>query len=133
VGRRTTTTQTRSGEGLFAQVGCVGCHTPALVTGSSPIQALRFQRVELFSDLLIHDMGAGLADGMVHASAMGNEWRTAPFWGLSRRLFLLHDGRARTVQDAILAHGGEAAAARSRYQALSATQRDALVAFLKSL
>jgi CxxC motif-containing protein (DUF1111 family) len=78
-------------------------------------------------------MGTGLADGMVQGTAGGSEWRTAPLWGLSRRLFYLHDGRARSVQDAILAHGGEAAGARGRYQALSATQRDALVAFLNSL
>jgi CxxC motif-containing protein (DUF1111 family) len=130
--RRSPTT-TRTGEGLFAQVGCVGCHTPVLATGASPIQALRFQRAELYSDLLLHDMGSGLADGMVQGTATGSEFRTAPLWGLSRRLFFLHDGRARTVQDAVLAHGGEATGARTRYQALSTTQRDALVAFLKSL
>jgi CxxC motif-containing protein (DUF1111 family) len=78
-------------------------------------------------------MGSGLADGMVQGSATASEFRTAPLWGLSRRLFFLHDGRARTVQDAVLAHGGEATAARTRYQALNANQRDALVAFLKSL
>lgn len=131
--RRSTTQQTRSGEGVFSQVGCANCHAPALNTGQSPVQSLRLQRAELFSDLLLHDMGAGLADGMVQGQSTGSEWRTAPLWGLSRRLFFLHDGRARTVQDAILAHGGEAGAARARYQALNAIQRDALVAFLRSL
>lgn len=119
--RRGAGSAVRAGEALFTQVGCAGCHVPAL------------GKVEAFSDFLLHDMGAGLADGMVQEQASGLEWRSAPLWGLSRRLFFMHDGRARTVTDAILAHGGEATGARGRYAGLTAGARSDLIAFLQTL
>jgi CxxC motif-containing protein (DUF1111 family) len=87
----------------------------------------------LFSDLLLHDMGPELADGIVEGDATGSEFRTAPLWGLGRTAPYLHDGRAATVEDAIAAHGGEAEGARSRFFALPDTDRAALLAFLLSL
>jgi CxxC motif-containing protein (DUF1111 family) len=108
-------------------------------TGPSPIAALDHQTVELYSDLLLHDMGDGLADGRPDGDADGREWRTTPLWGLrimreflNGHAFLLHDGRARTVADAIDAHGGEAAAARDAYRVLTAADRAALLDFVES-
>jgi len=127
------------GRALFAQVGCARCHVPQLQTGASPVPALRNQTVTLYSDLLLHDMGPELADNRPDGQASGQEWRTAPLWGLRlMRQFLdggallLHDGRARTIEAAIQYHGGEAAAARSAFQALTAAQRSALVDFVES-
>jgi CxxC motif-containing protein (DUF1111 family) len=131
--RAAITTGARRGETLFAQIGCVSCHTPAMTTGDHPIAALRNQTVRLYSDLLLHDMGPALADGMVMGSATGSEWRTTPLWGISHRKFFLHDGRALTFADAILLHGGEAQAARDRFARLSPGERESLVAFLGSL
>ena len=86
--------------------------------------------MSLYSDLLLHDMGPGLADGIAMGSATGSEWRTTPLWGISHRRFFLHDGRAHTLQEAILAHDGEAQAARIRFAQLRATDRDAVLAAL---
>lgn len=130
----------RQGEALFAGVGCATCHRPVLRTGASP----RFPRLaELdiapYTDLLIHDMGAGLSDGRPDFQASGREWRTPPLWGigltrtLSERVGYLHDGRARSLTEAILWHGGEAAVARRRFEALGRPERAALLAFLESL
>jgi len=117
----------------FARAGCTGCHTPRLYTGDSPIAALRFKPVDLYSDLLLHDMGPGLADGHVQGTSTGSQWRTAPLWGVGVRKFLLHDGRAMTVEAAVAAHGGEATTARHRFEALSPDRQRTLVDFVESL
>jgi CxxC motif-containing protein (DUF1111 family) len=133
------TPERERGRQVFGSVGCAGCHAPSFVTGTSPVPALSGRRVELFSDLLLHDMGSGLADFRPDGGADGYEWRTAPLWGLriareflNGELFLLHDGRARTVDDAIRLHGGEAAAARDAFLALPAADRAALLDFVES-
>ena len=110
---------------LFVSTGCAACHTPAL-----PLAA---GSVPLYSDLLLHDVGPDLDDKVVQGQANGRDWRTTPLWGLGARRRLLHDGRARTPTEAILAHGGEAAAARRRFQDLATAQREALLAFLRGL
>jgi CxxC motif-containing protein (DUF1111 family) len=101
------------------------------ITGANAVSALSFKPVALFSDLLLHDMGT-LGDGIEQGAAKGAEMRTAPLWGLRARTTFLHDGRATTVDAAIRAHAGEAAKSRSRYVALSATQRQQLLDFLNS-
>jgi len=123
----------RQGQQLFVSVGCAACHTPSMRTGNSPVAALRNQNVPLFSDLLIHDMGDQLADGMVMGQASGRQWRTAPLWGLSKRKFLLHDGRATSIEQAILLHGGEGIPSVNRLRRLSVRDQNALLAFLGSL
>lgn len=131
--------QRREGRALFATVGCTGCHVPALQTGPSDIAALSNQPVELFSDLLLHDMGEALADNRPDGSATGSEWRTTPLWGLrlmrqflDGRALLMHDGRARTVEEAVTMHGGEATRARAAFVALTPAHRRALIDFVES-
>lgn len=131
--RRLTNATSVRGEKVFAVLGCANCHTPSLLAGDAPTRALSGKPVPLFSDLLIHDMGSGLADGIVSEQASGSEFRTSPLWGLSRRRFFLHDGRALTIQDAITAHGGEATMARHNYQDVNAADRIALLYFLETL
>jgi CxxC motif-containing protein (DUF1111 family) len=133
------TPQIGEGRGLFAQARCSACHVPRLTTGSSPVAALANRPVELYSDLLLHDMGPGLSDGRPDGGATASEWRTPPLWGmrlmrqfLNGQAFLLHDGRARNVDEAIRLHGGEAAAARDAYVAMTTSQRAALLAFVES-
>jgi CxxC motif-containing protein (DUF1111 family) len=128
------------GKALFHKAGCAACHTPSFTTGEAPGQPhLSNQLIWPYSDFLLHDMGEGLADGRPEGDADGREWRTAPLWGIgltktvSDHTFFLHDGRARNVEEAILWHGGEAQAARDAYAALSATEREALLAFVNSL
>src|SRR5256885_13220175 len=89
---------------LFGEIGCALCHTPTLNTGNSAVAALRNQPVNLFSDLLVHDMGPGLADGITQGQAGPREFRTAPLWGLGQRLFFLHDGRTADLRAALPAH-----------------------------
>jgi CxxC motif-containing protein (DUF1111 family) len=89
--------------------------------------------IPLYSDLLLHDMGPDLEDGVVQAQAQGADWRTTPLWGLGERTRYLHDGRARTLQGAIQAHGGEAATAATNFRALTPADREALLAFLSAL
>jgi CxxC motif-containing protein (DUF1111 family) len=127
------------GEQLFGEIGCALCHVPTLRTGSVPVQALSGRDVTAYSDFLLHDMGDGLADHRADGSASGREWRTAPLWGLrltrdflDGQGFFLHDGRARTLDEAIRLHGGEAAAARDRYAGLTDEQRAALLDFVGS-
>ena len=129
----------REGRALFASVGCAGCHVQTLQTGPSSIGALSNQPVELYSDLLLHDMGDALADNRPDGGASGREWRTAPLWGLrlmreflNGQALLMHDGRARTVEEAILLHGGEAQRARNAFAALSDAQRRALLDYVES-
>jgi CxxC motif-containing protein (DUF1111 family) len=121
------------GRALFASVGCAACHVPVYTTGPHRIAALSGQAVSLYSDLLLHDMGPALAGGVAHGEATGSEFRSAPLWGVGRSASYLHDGRAPTLEAAIVAHGGEATASRDRYLALSDFERAALVAFLESL
>lgn len=132
--------QVLHGEALFASIGCSGCHTPTLTTGDSPIAALHRVQFHPYTDLLLHDMGNELDDGYTEGFATSSEWRTSPLWGLGLRtraqggrLYLLHDGRARSIDEAIQFHGGESARARHRYQQLPAMDRAALNAFLESL
>jgi CxxC motif-containing protein (DUF1111 family) len=130
---------TDRGEDVFTTSGCAACHTGTQETGPSDIEALDGQVIRPWTDLLLHDMGPGLADGRPEGDADGTEWRTPPLWGLglietvNGHTRLLHDGRARSVEEAILWHGGEAAAARDRFAALPAADRRALLAFLASL
>jgi CxxC motif-containing protein (DUF1111 family) len=131
--RRPITDQVRRGEQVFSQIGCASCHVPTMTTGNNPVKALSKKPVNLFSDLLLHDMGPGLADDIVQGLATGNEFRTAPLWGLSRRDHFLHDGRSNTIEEAILLHGGEAQDALDRFVRLSQSDHDALLAFLGSL
>lgn len=98
------TASTVRGQQVFMNIGCSLCHTPTLKTRGSDIEALSKQPVNLFSDLLLHDMGRGLADGVSQRLATGNEFRTAPLWGVGQRLFFLHDGRTSDLKTAILAH-----------------------------
>jgi CxxC motif-containing protein (DUF1111 family) len=121
----------RAGEALFGTVGCASCHVPSLQTGPSPNVVFNRKVVPLFSDLLLHDIGTG--DGIRQEAAGPQEFRTPALWGLRLRRPLLHDGTAATTEDAIGLHGGEAASARARFLALSADQRAALLAFLRSL
>jgi CxxC motif-containing protein (DUF1111 family) len=122
----------RAGQAVFNSLNCTECHTPSLRTGPSPIPALAHKPVPLYSDLLLHDMGA-LGDGIPQGSAGPREMRTAPLWGLGRRNVFLHDGRATTLDAAIRAHDGEAAASRARYTRLDAARQRNLIEFLRSL
>jgi CxxC motif-containing protein (DUF1111 family) len=130
---------TDAGERTFAQIGCGSCHLPELRTGDSDVAGLRDQLIRPYTDLLLHDMGPGLADGRPDGQATGSEWRTAPLWGIglvsvvNRHARFLHDGRARGLAEAILWHGGEAHGARERFRTLPARERRDLVAFLESL
>jgi CxxC motif-containing protein (DUF1111 family) len=137
--RKGDTPEVRRGFGIFRDSGCATCHMPTLVTGETEVVELADQVIHPFSDLLIHDMGAGLADGRPDFRASGAEWRTAPLWGIgltetvSGFTSFLHDGRARSLTEAILWHGGEAAVAQARFRDLPESKRDELIAFLKSL
>jgi CxxC motif-containing protein (DUF1111 family) len=129
-----------AGKALFAGAGCSACHRPSFTTGTLADQPhLSGQKIWPYTDLLLHDMGEGLADNRPEGVASGREWRTAPLWGIgltetvSGHTFFLHDGRARSVEEAILWHGGEAQAARDAFAAMSKSQREALVAFVNSL
>jgi len=127
------------GRNVFEDIGCASCHTPSHTTGTDPVAALSEQRIFPYTDLLLHDMGPDLADGRPDFEADGSEWRTPPLWGLgliddvNGERFLLHDGRARTIEEAILWHGGEAEAAREAFRTASADLRADLVAFLEAL
>lgn len=152
----------QTGEALFQSIGCAGCHRPSFVTSNHhPLAELRGQTIYPYTDLLLHDMGPGLADNLAEGSARGSEWRTAPLWGLGltrdvmlgdtkgndlisiadaqnrtanmQRIGYLHDGRARTIDEAIRWHGGEALNAKNAYEALLPGQRSAVIDFLESL
>lgn len=128
------------GKKLFYEIGCTACHTPKFVTGEAPGQPhLSHQLIYPYTDMLLHDMGDGLSDNRPEGEASGNEWRTAPLWGIgltrivNGHTLFLHDGRARNITEAILWHGGEAQGARDRFAALSKEDRDRLVTFVNSL
>nr|WP_315393897.1 di-heme oxidoredictase family protein [uncultured Duganella sp.] len=134
--------QVAAGARLFDGMRCVACHTAEIKTGPGHLFAeLRNQTIRPYTDLLLHDMGAGLADKFAEGQAKGPMWRTAPLWGIGYtdkvmgggKVGYLHDGRARSLTEAILWHGGEADRSRQRFESLSAADRDALLAFLKSL
>lgn len=138
--RHTDDPEVQAGERLFSAIGCSQCHTPTQRTSQAADRpALSGRLIHPYTDLLLHDMGAGLADGRPEYAASGREWRTPPLWGLglhqavSGERALLHDGRARTLQEAILWHGGEAEAARERFRRLDQPQRKQLLLFLESL
>jgi len=122
----------RRGRELFASVGCTGCHIPTLRTGDTPIAALRNKEVAAYTDLLLHDMGPDLAD-ICLTEATPAEFRTEPLIGLRVAQQFLHDGRAKTLEQAIQLHGGEGSRARDGFLGLSDTERAALIAFLKTL
>ncbi|KAA3630546.1 MAG: thiol oxidoreductase, partial [Proteobacteria bacterium] len=127
------------GERVFHDVGCADCHHPGYVTSANADPALAAQHIRPYTDLLLHDMGPDLADGFEEGEAGGREWRTAPLWGVgltrvvSGHEYLLHDGRARGVLEAILWHGGEAATHRDRVASLDPRTLEALIAFVRSL
>ena len=128
------------GKRLFYQSGCIGCHRPKFATRRDfEVKALAGQLIWPYTDLLLHDMGEGLADDRPEGEASGREWRTPPLWGIGLtgtvggHTFFLHDGRARNLVEAILWHGGEAEAARDAFTKLPKEERDALLAFLNSL
>ena len=121
-----------AGEAIFARLDCAVCHTPSMRTGRNVIAALSEKTVGLYSDLLIHDMGA-LGDGIAQGTAGARDMRTAPLWGLRSRPTWLHDGRANTVDQAVRGHAGEAQSSRDRYGALSAAERQQLLDFLNTL
>ncbi len=132
--------QVLRGKKIFYETGCASCHKPSYVThrlSDQPEQS--FQLIWPYTDMLLHDMGPGLADNRPEARATGLEWRTPPLWGIgltqqvSGHSYFLHDGRARSLLEAILWHGGEGQAARDVVMILSSADRDALIAFLESL
>jgi CxxC motif-containing protein (DUF1111 family) len=135
--------QISAGAKLFAGMRCTACHTAEMKTGSGHLFAeLRNQTIRPYSDLLLHDMGPGLADKFVEGQATGSMWRTSPLWGIgytdkvmgnSAKVGYLHDGRARNLTEAIMWHDGEAAKSRQRFEGLTKSDRDSLIAFLKSL
>jgi len=120
------------GSDIFARVGCTGCHVPTLRTGDNPIPALSHKEVAAYTDLLLHDMGPDLAD-ICFGLATPSEFRTEPLMGLRHATQFLHDGRAKTPEQAVELHGGEGARARDLFKALPAADRAALLAFLKTL
>jgi CxxC motif-containing protein (DUF1111 family) len=127
------------GEQLFTDFGCAACHTPTFTTAAVDTAALSEQTIHPFTDLLLHDMGEGLADERPDFDASGTEWKTPPLWGIgliedvNGERFLLHDGRARTIEEAILWHGGEAEPSMETFRTAAADDRSDLVAFLESL
>jgi CxxC motif-containing protein (DUF1111 family) len=121
----------RAGEQLFLSIGCSSCHTPSMQTGRSENPVFDQKEVRLYSDLLLHDVGTG--DGIVQASAEADEIRTPALWGLRLRRPFLHDGSAATIDAAIRRHAGEAESVTERYTNAPSSERDQLLAFLKSL
>jgi CxxC motif-containing protein (DUF1111 family) len=153
------------GQSLFASIGCAGCHSPSLTTAASPFTGMSNVTYHPYSDFALHHMGGGLADGVGQGTAIADEFRTAPLWGLGQRLFFLHDGRTSDLVQAILAHansgqdqvtlqnyeqfnangvwfqpfvqsqtpGSEADAVVSNFEALTTSQQNDLLNFLRSL
>jgi len=132
--------QVKKGDSLFSAILCGRCHTPALTTGPHPIAALSNKTANLYSDLLLHDMGLDLADNFIEGEASGTEWRTTPLWGLGiietvlgGKPFFLHDGRTSDLREVINFHKGEADSSRKLFLQLSPADQEALLKFLKSL
>ncbi len=129
-----------AGKNLFNQIDCAKCHTPTLQTGYSPISVLSYQEFSPYTDLLLHDMGPELDDGYTEGFALTSEWKTPALWGLGLSkdsqggvYYLMHDGRALSIEQAIELHGGEASNSRSLYNQLSPTEKLQLLRFLESL
>jgi len=129
-----------AGKQIFSDIQCASCHTPTLTTGFSSISALSNKEFHPYTDLLLHDMGAGLDDGYTEGYALTSEWRTPALWGIGLSkdaqggsYFLLHDGRAMSIEEAILLHGGEAQQSRDNYNQLSEIEKQQLIKFLESL
>jgi CxxC motif-containing protein (DUF1111 family) len=125
------TPQVQRGEKVFSEIGCASCHVPRMMTGPNSVAALRNKPVDLFSDLLLHDIGTG--DGIKQGLATGNDFRTAPLWGLSRRGRFMHDASTNKIEGAIQRHSVEAENARNGFVGLPQSDQDALLAFLDSL
>jgi CxxC motif-containing protein (DUF1111 family) len=128
------------GKKLFLQAKCDNCHKTKMTTGPHPsIPELSNQTIRPYTDLLLHDMGEALADGRPDFQATGQEWRTPPLWGIgliktvNKHTFLLHDGRARNIEEAILWHGGEGETSKQAFIKMPAEEREALIKFLESL
>ena len=129
-----------AGEQIFSDIGCATCHVPTLRTGRSELAVLDRVDFHPYTDLLLHDMGAELDDGYTEGRALSSEWRTPPLWGIGiqesfqgGQAFYLHDGRAKTFEQAIEFHGGEGATSRGAFRALSEAQKSQLIRFLRSL
>lgn len=129
-----------SGKKIFSEIGCEQCHKATLKTGFSVIEPLSYREFHPYTDLLLHDMGSALDDGYTEGTARTSEWRTPALWGLglSRNsqggeYFLLHDGRARSIESAILLHGGEGSASRDKFEGLSDSDKQKLIQFLETL
>ncbi|XOV65836.1 MAG: di-heme oxidoredictase family protein [Fluviicola sp.] len=129
-----------TGKSLFSQIDCAKCHTPALQTGYSPIDVLSYKEFYPYTDLLLHDMGPELDDGYTEGYAISSEWRTPPLWGLGLSkdsqggvYYLMHDGRALSIEEAIQLHGGEASNSRALYNELTPAEKEQLIRFLESL
>jgi CxxC motif-containing protein (DUF1111 family) len=125
------TREGKRGRSLFSNIGCAACHVPTLVTDRSPIKALDHVSVAAYTDLLLHDLGAELSD-ICLGLASPSEFRTQPLMGLHLNANFLHDGRASTIEQAVLLHSGEASTSRDRFKQLSASDRAALLRFLES-
>jgi CxxC motif-containing protein (DUF1111 family) len=128
------------GKQLLKQINCTGCHKSELTTGYSPISPLSFKTFSPYTDLLLHDMGAGLDDGYTEGSAKTFEWRTPALWGIGLsensqggNYFLMHDGRARSIEEAIMMHGGEASKSKNAFENLSQSDKNVVLKFIKSL
>lgn len=128
------------GKAIFVEIGCAKCHRPEMTTGPSSIAALSNKTFYPYTDLLLHDMGPGLDDGYTEGTAKTSEWKTPALWGLGLSkfsqgggYFLLHDGRARSIEEAILLHGGEGQTSRENFQSLSDEHKSKLLNFLESL
>lgn len=138
--RNTDDVDVQAGAQLFADIQCSSCHTPLWTTPQSDIEALSNKTFAPYTDLLLHDMGTGLDDGVTEGSAETYEWKTPALWGLGLApisqggsFYLLHDGRARSIEEAIVMHGGEAENSKNLFTSLSEKDRDALIKFLESL
>jgi CxxC motif-containing protein (DUF1111 family) len=138
------TPSTVNGRATFTRVGCAHCHTPSFTTGkmiasgssTNPSTALSNQPVNLFSDILVHHMGRGLADGITQGGAGPDEFRTAPLWGVGQRVFFLHDGRTSSLVEAIEEHqspGSEANRVIERFRRLPTQEQQDVINFLRSL
>jgi CxxC motif-containing protein (DUF1111 family) len=128
------------GQNLFVKIGCETCHKQTLTTGNSAISSIAYQTIHPYTDLLVHDMGPGLDDHYTEGNAKTAEWRTTPLWGLGLapgvqggNVYLLHDGRAHSIAQAVQMHGGEAAVAAGRFNKLSSQDQASVITFLQSL
>jgi CxxC motif-containing protein (DUF1111 family) len=129
-----------TGKNIFLQINCGKCHVPEMRSGNSPIAALSGKAFFPYSDFLLHDMGSALDDGYTEGNATTAEWRTPPLWGLGLsknsqggKYFLLHDGRAKSIEEAIMLHGGEAQQSKTNFQQLNQADKARLTKFLESL